>query len=231
MLRRILSWQPDSTLVTLIGSFGTIGTLVITFYRWYWVPRRARIERERTEIYRPLHEHVGYLLRYVTEHNYEGIKQNARSWDAKRKTAAPRINKILDEFLDTLDEYYDWFVATRSWISLLVIESCLRWTSELGEYVAQRSKGIPFTQELVQTITPAMINGVRIKKSWVNDNTDLYEKTTSQSEKALDRVFNDIDRVSQSHFELDRLRARLRDLERAVLIRGETALKELAKRA
>ena len=222
-----LTSQFDWTAVLAIGS---LGTFALTLYRWYWVPRNSRINRNRLDVYRPLCQHIEDLIEWVKHFNADAIQQNAARYDNLRERLPRSVDKALDAFLAEINEYIDWYAGTKACIDLLIQERCNQAAELVSEYEKYWGQTPGLAGELSQRIAPAVIGGTQITKSWITDNTDFFSKMEQiQKNKNFDEMIRLIT-SDVGRFPIKRLLARLLKSQKEVLDLGQKTGTELKRR-
>lgn len=210
-----------------IAAVGTVATAIISFYRWIWIPRKLRIKKEKCEVYQPIYANLQDLVRWVTDFNMDAIQNISYQLKGPVDMLPQHARQTIDDLYRKLDLYRDWHTATKACIDLEIYKTCIDRNELVSKY--KNDLGNDLASELAKRITPAVIKGEEIKKSWITDNTDFY-RNMQRIQKVEDfdnMVVNFSSRLKS--FPIPSLLKRLDESKRELLECCKKAMTELVK--
>ena len=173
----------DWTFIFSLGSFIALSTTAFfTFYRYFLLPRKERIEKARKELYQPLLWTLGSILGGIKQIDIESIRSRSIPFEENRCALPAELYELLREFSSKRDEFVCWADCCKAAFDSVIYRANDHpgfW--ELSKaYRARHDKSL--AEDLSKELTPEFMKGTKVTKSWVLDHTDFFRRFTDKEE-------------------------------------------------
>jgi hypothetical protein len=110
---------------TAVLAIGSIGTLIITFYRWVYLTYRSKWKEKRS-LAIAIRKDLTKLIEEVK--NYQNISMTTRTFVIRRLDVPKKYKKILEKLIEKIERYNGLLTITESFIEygMWYISSCLK---------------------------------------------------------------------------------------------------------
>jgi len=184
------------TFIFSLGSFFALSLgAFFTFHRYYWLLHKERVEKNKRELYQPLRWTIERLLEWIKDVKIDAIRDTSIPYEENRYSLPVRLYELLKDFSSRKNRFADLATACKESFDLIIFQKC-----EQDSYYqltqAYRGKyGKSLADDLSKEITPAIMQGTTITKSWVLDNTRFLDRMKEINEES--RFSNLIEAIFQ----------------------------------
>ena len=156
--------------VQTILAIGSIGSLLITFYRWVYYPYTERIEKTKENIYKPLHSIVEKLVYSVQNYNDDICAQTYDFWKREKKNIPQQLYMELENIFEKrYKEYCSWRKEIEYYIKFMIYFYVDRHFKDLKEEYAHLGYG-SLQDALHYSLLIPILKGYEINLTWFKEH-------------------------------------------------------------
>jgi len=161
----------------IIFAIGSIGSLIVTFYRWVYCRHKDKVAKEREEIYKPLREDVQALTDSVKNFENERCEQPPVFWKTiEGKVSSKFYGRLEELFEKKFGEYCNWLKASEALIRYKIYFYMGTHLRGLGEEFKNLGVGV-LEYKLYGSLLLPILRGESMSPSWFKEHDpSLYEE-------------------------------------------------------
>lgn len=190
-------------------AFGSVGTLVVTFYRLVMVPRREQETKNRKEVFAPIVDQIESTARWVGDFTAKGVcdtlSLQVQPWVSKIDQVPRELREPLKDITAGLKEYCDWMSASSRTVESITYNYLLDHPEFPQEYDT-RGMG-KLRDKLVTVCFVPILQDRKITRSLLQDSDPRFWDTVQacQSKGRLDGILQLLDDL-RSHSSIENAR-------------------------
>ena len=155
---------------TAILAIGSIGSLIVTFYRWVYCPHKEKIAREKEEIYKPLYRDIEILTKSVKNFEEERCGQHFPFWKTlEGKASSDLYSKLEELFEKRFREYCSWLKASQNFIRYTIYFYVDMHLRKLDEEFKNLGVG-SFEYKLYSSLVLPILYGESMSLAWFKEH-------------------------------------------------------------